>query len=368
MYIANYNGEFLIKRMPNTGHEHSLQCDSFEPPAEISGLSDVVGTAIQEDPTTGEICLKLEFSLKKGPGKVQPAPSEKKPDSVKANDKKLTLLAALEFFWEEAQLNKWVPQMSGKRNWNVIRRNILLAASKVKSKGKIIGEVLYIPEMFFLDRKIEISNRRLALLSKVSRQQGATKQLLLLIGEVKGFSESPLGKRLIVKHAPDYNFIVADDLFIRLNKRYLTELSAIGIDGIHVMVIATFSLNYKMVPTIEEMSLMLVSEEWLPFENEYEHNLVDLMVKSGRRFIKGLRYLQAFTKPMASCLLTDLGTGPVALYIVPSDADGDYLNALDEIIKDSSYQSWVWNVDQIQMPSLPENITEDAGKLGLFEK
>ena len=61
MYVARLGGSFIVKRMPNTGSQHAPACPSYEPPPEFSGLGQVLGSAITEDPTTGETTLKLDF-------------------------------------------------------------------------------------------------------------------------------------------------------------------------------------------------------------------------------------------------------------------------------------------------------------------
>lgn len=63
MYVARLGGGFIVKRMPNTGSYHAPDCPSYEPPAEFSGLGQVLGSAITENPATGETALKLGFSL-----------------------------------------------------------------------------------------------------------------------------------------------------------------------------------------------------------------------------------------------------------------------------------------------------------------
>ena len=65
MYVARLGDGYLIKRMPYTGSHHAPDCPSYEPPAEFSGLGQVLGTAITEDPVNGVTALKLGFSMSK---------------------------------------------------------------------------------------------------------------------------------------------------------------------------------------------------------------------------------------------------------------------------------------------------------------
>lgn len=47
MYIAKMTELYVIKRMPDSGIEHSPHCESYEPPPELSGLGEVIGQAIK---------------------------------------------------------------------------------------------------------------------------------------------------------------------------------------------------------------------------------------------------------------------------------------------------------------------------------
>ena len=79
MYIAQLGEHLVLKRMPNSGKVHAPDCDSFEPPPELSGLGQVMGSAIREDPDAGLTTLKLDFSLTKAPGRAAPVPGEAAP-------------------------------------------------------------------------------------------------------------------------------------------------------------------------------------------------------------------------------------------------------------------------------------------------
>ena len=47
MYIARYQ-QFVVKRLPDTGHQHHPTCPSYEPPPGQSGLGEVLGEAVIE--------------------------------------------------------------------------------------------------------------------------------------------------------------------------------------------------------------------------------------------------------------------------------------------------------------------------------
>ena len=73
MYVARLagaTGSYIVKRMPGTGSQHAPDCPSYEPPPEVSGLGQVLGSAIAEDPATGETTLKLDFAMSKIAGRM----------------------------------------------------------------------------------------------------------------------------------------------------------------------------------------------------------------------------------------------------------------------------------------------------------
>jgi hypothetical protein len=355
MYVVRVQENFYVKRMPNTGGQHDPGCGSYEPPAELSGLGQVIGSAIIEDPDLGVTALKLDFSLSKSSGRAASVPSDSESDSVRADGNKLTLRALLHYLWEEAGFLKWSPAMSGKRNWGVIHKYLLLAAEHKSTKGNDLAEILYVPEPFSLERKEALAQRRAAQMSNIAEVPGRAgpRRLMLLIGEVKEIAVARCGHKLVVKHLPDFHFMINEDVHVRLNKRFDLELSLWNsIDGVHLVAMATFGVNKAGVARVEEVGLMVTTENWIPFENCADKLLLDSLTRDRRRFVRGLRYNLPVSRPLATAVLTDTPQ-PTAMYIYPPGAGDDYAEALDELIHDSNMDSWLWHPDDGEMPAIP---------------
>src|SRR5437773_1142513 len=190
MYIAKVFGKLLIKRMPDSGGNHAPTCDSYEPPLQLSGLGQVMGTAIQENPETGITTLKLDFSLTKRASRAAPVPTGVETDSVKTDGSKLTLRATLNFLWDQAGFNRWSAAMQGKRNWFVIRKYLVSTAADKTVNGSALANIMYIPEFFSTDRKDEIRERRTAQLMMAATPEKGARRLMLAIGEVKEIGAS----------------------------------------------------------------------------------------------------------------------------------------------------------------------------------
>jgi hypothetical protein len=196
MYIARFEDRHILKRMPGTGAQHAPDCESYEPPSDLSGLSAVEGEAIVENVEDGTTALKLGFSLSKLGGRTAPAIGDSAdPGDVRTDGARLSLKAMLHFLWDRAQFNRWRPAMAGRRNWAVVRKFVVEAASSSSAKGKPLSDALYIPEMFDPERADAIVQRRQAFLSRAVQSQGNRRSLAILIGEVKEIQPARSGSR-----------------------------------------------------------------------------------------------------------------------------------------------------------------------------
>ncbi|AOO84988.1 DUF1173 domain-containing protein [Bosea vaviloviae] len=355
LYIARVGGRLILKRMPGTGARHDPICASYEPPYELSGLGAVAGSAISEDLDTGNTLLKLDFSLTKSPARAPPAPSAT-PDKgeVRSDGTKLTLRALLHYLWDQAGFNRWRRGMAGKRNWAVIRKFLLEAAEGKTSKGKALPDILYVPERFQSEREAEIAQRRSAFMARAVGAMGKGRPLLLVVGEVKDIAPARSGHRLVIKHAPKFPFLLNEDIHRRLGVVFASELSLWNANpDTHLVAIATFGLDSAGVATVEAIALMVVTENWIPFESVAEAGLLDALTRRKISFLKGLRYNLPASQPLASVVLHEDAPTPLAMFVVPREADAAYRLALDALIASSDLSAWTWSPGDEPMPALP---------------
>ena len=235
---------YIVKRMPDTGSHHAPDCPSYEPPAEFSGLGQVLGSAITEDPATGETTLKLDFPLTKMPGRSTMPPAGGDSDSVASDGTKLSLRGLLHYLWDQAELTRWHPGFAGKRTWATVRRHLLQAAEHKIARGDALRARLYIPEVFSVEQRDAINARRLAQWQHAVAAPGKPQHLMLLIGEVKEIVPARYGFKAVVKHVPDQAFALDEQLYRRLGRRFEPELALWGAsDDIHMVMIATFGVS-----------------------------------------------------------------------------------------------------------------------------
>jgi hypothetical protein len=351
MYVARLGDGYIVKRMPDTGSHHAPDCPSYEPPAEFSGLGQVLGSAITEDPATGETTLKLDFPLTKIPGHSAGPPVGVESDSVSTSGTKLTLRGLLHYLWDQAELTHWQPGFADKRTWSTVRRHLLKAAEQKIANGGALRARLYVPERFFVDERDAINARRLAQWQQAVAEPGKPQHLMLLIAEIKEIVPARYGLKAIVKHMPDQTLAINEQLYGQLERRFAPALALWGaVDDIHMVMLATFGVGSTGIPAIHELCLMPVTRQWLPVEDGFEKQLVDQLVSENRSFVKGLHYNLRRCQGIASAALTDCEGSVPMLFILP--AIGDATTAGNET-GDACPPAWVWRRTGEPMPPFP---------------
>ncbi len=354
MYVARLAGSaggFIVKRMPDTGSQHAPDCPSYEPPADCSGLAQVLGSAIREDPATGKTLLRLDFPLTSMAGRCgQPGSTGHEADSVASHGTRLTLRGLLHYLWDQAELTRWHPGFAGKRSWAMVRRHLLQAAERKIVGGEALRERLYIPEAFTVEEREALNARRLAQWRQATNQPGEPQRLMLLIGELKEIVPARFGHRAVVKHLPDQAFAVDELLYRRMARRFAAELALWGAaDDVHLVVMGSFAVGSGGVPALQELCLIPVTRQWLPVEDGYEKQLIDRLVAEGRSFVKGLRYNAPAMSTIASAVLTDCEEGAPMLFVLGHGNNDE----AQELRDAEAAPNWRWHPQVETMPALP---------------
>jgi hypothetical protein len=356
MYIAQIGDSYVIKRLPLSGGAHDPSCESYESPFELSGLGALMGSAIQLDAQSGMAALKLDFSLSKTGSRAAPAPGGQSSASVAGDPRRLSLRGLLHYLWHEAELTVWTSRWAGKRHWWNVRWHLLEAARQMTVKSGPLADVLFVPEPFRAENREAIEQRRNAALAPALPPRSGPRKLLVLVGEVKEIAPARSGHKLVIKHLPSFPFMIDDVLHRRLQARFERELSLWGADPTsHLIMVATFGMNAAGLAIVEEVAVMVVSENWIPYETIPDKRLVDALARIREKSVKGLRYDLQPDQPIANALLQNRKE-PVALFIIPAGADEAFEASLQEMITNRPEMSaWTWRVADGDMPPLPKS-------------
>ncbi|MEO6746098.1 MAG: DUF1173 domain-containing protein [Caldimonas sp.] len=360
MYVARFGDDYGIKRMPYTGSQHAPDCPSYEPPIELSGAGGVLGSAVVEDPNSGLTTLRLAFALSRGGARAAGRADTAEVSSVATGEYGLGLRGLLHYLWDRAELTHWRPAFAGKRSWAVVRARLLSVAARSLARGEVLAGKLDLPEVFSVERRDEINERRMRQWGPAPGPPSARRRLMLLLGELKELAPSRYGFKAVIKHLPDHPFMLPERLYRKMERRFERELSLWGSSkASHLVMIATFDVNDAGVPSIEQLSLMLTSPQWIPVEDSFDEQLVQRLVNHGRRFIKTLGYNLPSCDRRYTAVLTDCNGQPTALRIVVgAKTDGEPAKHDPEY---GASAIWSWHVNSETMPDLPAAGTPICG-------
>jgi len=350
VYIARFGATFVLRRMPFTGSQHAVDCSHYEPPAELSGLGEWLGTAISENPDTGLTQLRVGFSLSKGAPRTVVLGAGQDSGSVRSDGARLSLRGLVHFLWREAELTKWRPGFVGKRTWAVVRSYLLAAALNKIVHGMPLADALYIPEAFTVAAAEKIRTRRDRRFDHRLKREGHGQSKMILIGEVKEIVPARLHFSVVIKHMPDAPFLLNTELHRWMTRHFESELALwTGIADTHLIIAATFALADWGRPMIDELCLVPTSAQWLPVDDGFEKQLIDRLVNEHRAFDKSLGFNSKLASSSVSAVLLDAQRAPVPLTL-----DRNFARELDsEAVARPEPTTWRWYVYKTEIPTLP---------------
>lgn len=368
MYIAKH-AEYVVKRMPGTGHLHDPACPSFEPEPRTSGLGELLGQAIIEH-APDELEIATNFPLARVARRSTPGGerSSDPPAAVNARRHRMSLRALLHFLYDRAGFNRWYPGMAGKRTQHVICHYLTKAAQGVVLKGEPLDERLYVPEAFRVADKEAIAERRRRKLSfLLTPEPDMQFKMAILIGQLAGVAPSPFGRRIAVKHMPDVPLYIDDKAWQRAERAYASILQAADADVEHKLRVVLAALVYakrEHVYQIDALSLMLVTDQWVPLQGLHELRLIEELQRQNRSFVKPLPFDAKSPAAFANALLLDTAAGPTPLHVISPFLDPKERATKHRAIAALAEGAWVWETDK-DLAALPQQRGERRASEGL---
>ena len=352
MYLAHHR-RFVIKRMPGTGHLHHPACPSFEPGPSQSGLGELLGQAVVEiEP--GQVELRMGFAWERLDGHGAQRGEPQSTGEGAPPRRRMSLRGLMHFLFERAGFNRWSPAMEGKRNQGVLHKYLMQAAEDVRVKGGSLGDRLHVPEPYIEPRKDEVAQRRRLKLSILSPHDGHW-PLAVVLGEFKRCEDTALGKRIWIRHMPDLPLQASNRLWERAERVFGPLFEArdagVGVAG-RLIVAALIRARREQTYEVESLSMMLVSEHWIPVEGVHELPLIQALVAQRRRFVKPLRYEARSAAGFANALLIDAGPVAVPMHVLSPFLPERERLAKERAVAANGALAWVWSTEQ-SMPLLP---------------
>jgi hypothetical protein len=365
MYIARYE-QFVVKRLPDTGHRHHPTCLSYEPPPCLTGLGEVLGDAVIER-APDRVEVRFDFPLTRRIGRaVATGCPAAVPTEVAAHRRRLGLRGLAHLLLLRAGFNRWYPRMQGKRNWYVVRKHLMAAAQEIETKGVRLADILFIPEPFSLEDAAAIARRRTtALAFLLSRSEDLQFRLMLVMSELKEFSATDVDYRIVLRHMPDCPLFMerkAGDRFKRVfeceheawaHQRSAEQSGHSGPWPLRFLFCGLIYAKREGMYFVDTATLIMLSSTWIPLDHPYEQLLIDELVRQERRFLKPLRFESKLGPSFPNAVLLDVGDA-----VTPLDIVTPFMSARDRMLKQQAVakraHTWIWDMQaQQEVPPLP---------------
>src|SRR5438552_11633056 len=105
MYVAKHR-QYVVKRMPDRGHQHHATCASYESELGQSGLGELIGESIIEH-SPESVELRVDFPLARAPGRAFVRRAAQEPAEINAARHRMSLRAVMHFLFERAGTTKY---------------------------------------------------------------------------------------------------------------------------------------------------------------------------------------------------------------------------------------------------------------------
>jgi hypothetical protein len=342
---------YILRRMPDRGHEHAPTCKHYEAPEGLSGRTEHLGGAIRSDDDGAHHSLRLAFPLSHK-DKARPTEAAIKPGDPATPRKRyarLSLLGFLHHVLEMAELHKMHKGLHGKRSWNVMRGRILeTMRAQATARYRDLAAFSFAPRIFSPEHKEELYRDW----RTIERKAGMEKRSILLFAELKDIDAGQHSDcQLTFKHLPQRRFALKPDI----HKSFLETLERItglmtGPRGAgHVIACAVVIVGEGDTLSIAHIALTATTPHWIPFGSMAEYRLLSVCDEQCRSYFKGLDYGQ--DNPVAALLLTDTGDTGTAVFLIdeqPTDAEALAM----KVLEDKGIPVWRCDIAEGR-PSLP---------------
>jgi len=354
MYVAKY-GDFIVKRIPDTGADHHAGCVHFEPPVGESGLGSLLGSGITA--REGGYDFKLAHALRSVPRKAGEAtPATATVREPRSAPGKISLRAMTHLLWQQAGIDRWVPAMQGKRNWGVLRYHLNECARLNHPNTAPLADILLMAQPFKESEAASHAAARAIFLASCTQpdQDGVSRKVIVL-GELKSATPVDSGDvRVVLKHMSEQPFLADHKIWKRVQKVYRPLLDAKAVDDmLRLVVTAIISARTERIYRVDAVSLMLTTENWIPVESTAEVDLIRALVAAGRSFYKPLAFASN-PAMFPGAVLRDAGPTRFNLEVVSAFEDESIRKLRLSAIEDRQ-SIWIWTLGE-PMPPLPPRV------------
>lgn len=274
---------YIVARYPGTGKNHARDCIYYQAESSSGAITRSEREKLVEETSDGLIRVKTVIGIRKRDTVPKRLETEKKPKPrnsglrVVRRKPAISLLNLVYLLWEKAGLNRWHPNMEGKRKISTVYTLLDNAAKRVMAGREILSKVL----LFGTQNRFQenLNREKLEYAEKNNRR-------LIILGLFEGVKEN----RIFLKYGSSLPEIKIDD---SLWKKTEEEFGVVLKSGCSVLAAIqtdppVHGKNGRYFTMAKDIALMPVSENWVVVNSVYELMVAEKLIREGRIFKKPL--------------------------------------------------------------------------------
>ena len=330
MYIAKKSTYYLAK-MPGSGYLHAPGC-AFYCPQDFQFETQTYQAYVNK--SRADAILRVRMSVSSASIHTDDASFIRYYDQSN-----LSLSGLLMMLFEFAGLNRWYPNMAGKRNYSVFYRYLGAAANLIQIGKYLLSQKLYIPTP-----------------DSVQPFEGLTTKRMLIVGLVESIFRSRYGYGIRLMNTPDsFVFWVNSEVI----EKFFSMISFAG-ESWHrksntgfLAVMFNAEKNTQGNIRVIDLAGVRLSQQYIPYHDSTDLVALKALIDEKRRFVKVLSCEKHQTYIYPNYLLLDVGNEPRPLYLFGKGIvhrDGIMRSRVDHA------NDWLWDVKDSEIPDFPRII------------
>ena len=355
--------KFHLARFPDSGPEHAEDCFFWGADPNASGMS-AYRRGVVEELDDGNTKIKLKIGLQqratKAPDEAEQAGAKPAQTNRKPGQTSMSLLGLLHYLWTQAGLNTWSPAMKDKRTMGLVHYHLQrIATSTYAGRIKLSQNLLI---------GAPAGGKQAAVNEAKSRAASTERRRLVVIAPLaKHHAESETASTLpISTYHGIPHLVMSEETWEVLQKRFSREFNAWRSGNPTISIVQTDppkSSGGNMTAQVVDISLMSVSQDWIPVESSFEVLVAEKLVAERRRFEKPLRF-DADDVTFPDFWLKDVGAPmPMEVWGMTS-SDYQARKTEKSAYYDETYGKdgwWSWNgADGDELPEFPSSIGQTS--------
>lgn len=354
--------QYGLAKFGETGEQHDSYCIFYLDNPQKSGLGGYKHGVVCECDDGGlKIKLEVGLLLKHPTPTSVPELITTKLAGQSKSQPAMRLLGLLHLLWTKSGLNRWWPNMAGKRTHHKVNKLLWEIAANITCSELNLGTVLLLaandPDGRWANHnravvtKAKGKNTRLLVVAELAAHTPNTKARLQNTLELTANQGMP------TLDMPWGLWDAAVNSFPRAIKSWR--------DGARIQVISEIELkDNPQYANVIKVALMSVTNTWIPFDSSHEQVIAEKLITEARGFIKPLRYDASADRVFPDFILQD--TPPPAPLEVFGRTDVSYQAQV--AAKTEYYDEefgidgwWCWHAvtdpKRLQIPPFPPKVT-----------